>query len=235
MSAVVPEFNAFGMPFLFQNSAAALRVLDGPLGQQLAEKAAAKGLIVLGYWDNGIRHFSNSVRPLRTPSDFAGLKIRIPPDPVTGDIVEALGGKPYELKFSDVYNALRLGLVDGQENPLVNIQNAKFNEVQKYISLTGHKYEMTPFLMSKRAWDALSPIDREIIKEAAREATIYQRELTRKADADAYRFLIAQGVLINKVDRKPFVDATSKIYDKWYASPIGDYVRAVVLEARSQR
>lgn len=235
VAAIVPEFNAFGMPFLFPDSAAAWRVLDGPVGQQLSKLSAAKGLIVLGLWDNGVRHFSNNVRPLLKPADFIGLKIRTPPDSVTMDIVEALGAKTQQINFTDLYNALRLGVVDGQENPLINVEEAKLYEFQKFFSLTGHKYEITPFLMGQKTWDTLSPSDREMILQAAREATRYQRVLTQKADQEAYTIMVARGVRIDKVDIKPFIAATAKIYNKWYASPIGDYVRAVVQAAREKQ
>ncbi len=234
VSTIVPEFNAFGMPFLFADSAAAWGALDGPVGQQLAKKSAAKGLIVLGLWDNGIRHFSNSVRPLLKPSDFVGLKIRTPADSVTIDIVEALGAKTQQINFTDLYTALRLGVVDGQENPLINVKEAKLHEVQKFFSLTGHKYEITPFLMGQRTWDTLTAGDQDIILQAAAESTRYQRMLIQKADSDAHNALVAQGLRIDKVDTKPFIAATSRIYDKWYASPIGDYVRAVVQAAREK-
>lgn len=232
VAAVVPEFNAVGMPFLFADSASAWRFLDGPVGQQLVQKAEAKGLIVLGLWENGIRHFSNSVRPLLKPSDFSGLKIRIPADPVTADIVEALGARAQQIRFAGVYDALRMNVADGQENPLVTMRVSKFYEVQKYLSLTAHKYETTPFLMGKTTWDALSEADRAVIMQAARQATRYQRELVVKEDEASYRWLIARGLRIDRIDPKPFIAATAKIYDKWYASPIGDYVRAVVRAVR---
>ena len=235
VAAIVPEFSAFSMPFLFPDAASAWRVLDGPVGQQLVQNSAARGIIVLGLWDSGIRHFSNSVRPLLKPTDLAGLRIRTSPDdPVPVDIVESLGGKPQEINWSGLYDALRLEVVDGQENPLVNFQSARLYEVQKFISLTAHKYTITPFLMGKPAWDALSVSDRQIILTAAREATRYQRELNQQAELEAYRDLVARGLRIDKVDVKPFIAATAKIYDKWYASPIGDYVRAVVQAAREQ-
>ena len=234
VAAIVPEFNAFGMPFLFADSASAWRVLDGPVGQLLAKKSEAKGLVVLGLWENGLRHFSNSVRPLLKPADFSGLKIRTPPDPVTRDIVEALGGKAHQINYTNLYDALRVGIVDGQENPLVNMQLSHLDEVQKYVSLTAHKYEITPLLIGKRAWDALPEADREVLLEAAKEATRFQRELIRKAERDAHRELMARGVRIDKVDTRPFVTATARIYDKWYASPIGDFVRAVVQASREK-
>lgn len=232
VSALVPDINAFGMPFLFSRPEQAWRLLDGPLGQQLSTRLSDAGLIALGFWDNGIRHFSNAVRPLLKPADFSGLIIRTPADPVTTAIVEALGATPVEIRFSGLHKALQRRVVDGQENPLVNIREARLNEVQKYISLTGHRYEITPFVMSRRAWTALPPDDREIIRHAAKEATRYQRELSLQAEAASYRALSAAGMRIDKVDTAPFVAATRSIYDTWYASNSGPYVRAVVHEAR---
>jgi len=227
----VPEFNALGLPYLFRDPAAAWRVLDGSLGQQLVQKLAAKGFVVLSFLDIEIRQLSNSVRPVLQPADLVGLRIRIPPDPLAADVISALGGQPQEINFSDLYKALKLGVVDGQENPLSNFQTYRFYEVQQYLSLTGHKYSIYALLISKAAWDPLAVADREMVRRAAHEAAGYQQELTRNADAEAYRQLVERGVRIDKVDTQPFAAATAPIYDTWYASPIGDFVRAVVAQA----
>ena len=148
---------------------------------------------MLGYWDNGIRHVSNSKRPVLTPADMKGLKIRTPPDAVTIDIMTALGAETQQIKFAELYVALQQGVVDGQENPLANVDASKLYEVQKFISLTGHKFEMTPLLMSKRTWDRLSEADRKIIMEAANEATAVQRKLSKDADEKLVGELQGQG------------------------------------------
>jgi tripartite ATP-independent transporter DctP family solute receptor len=233
-STIVPEYAAFGMPFLVSDPAAAFRLLDGPLGKELAEKSAQKNLIVLGYWDNGIRHVSNSKRPILTPADMKGLKIRVPPDAVTIDIMTALGAETQQIKFAELYVALQQGVVDGQENPLANIDASKLYEVQKYISLTGHKFEMTPLLMSKRTWDRLSEAERKIIMEAAGEATIVQRKLSKEADERLVAELQKKGVRIDKVDQSQFQKATESVTTKWTSGPIGDYVKKVVAAARAK-
>ncbi|MCS7102071.1 MAG: TRAP transporter substrate-binding protein [Burkholderiaceae bacterium] len=233
-SAVVPEYAAFGMPFLFSTPAQAFRLLDGPLGKELAEKSAQKGLIVLGYWDNGIRHLSNSKKPVLSPADLKGLKIRTPPDPVTIDIMGALGAETQQIKFSELYVALQQGVVDGQENPLANIDASKLYEVQKFISLTGHKFEMNPFLMSKRTWDRLSEAERKIIQEAAAEATALQRRLMQEADARLVGELKGKGVRIDSVDQGQFQKATQSVIVKWSNGPIGDYVKKVVAAAQAK-
>ena len=233
-ATVVPEYAAFGMPFLFTESAQAFKVLDGPLGKELADKSAQKNLVVLGYWDNGIRQLSNSKRPVLAPADMKGLKIRTPPDAVTIDIMTALGAETQQIKFAELYVALQQGVVDGQENPLANIDASKLYEVQKFITLTGHKFEMTPFLMSKRTWDRLSEGERKIIQEAANEATAVQRKLSREADEKLASDLKGKGVRIDKVDTAPFAKATESVTTKWTSGPIGDYVKRVVTTARTK-
>ena len=192
-----------------------------------------KGLVVLGYWDNGIRHISNKTRPIQTPADLKGLKIRTPPDPTTIDIMQALGADAQQIKFSELYVALQQGVVDGQENPLMNVHSSKLYEVQKFISFTAHKYEMTPFVMSKRTMDRLSEADRKIIREAAAEATQYNRKLSLEADQRLEGDLKAKGIQFNKPDLAAFVKATQPVIDKWAAGPQGDFVRKVIAAARA--
>ena len=230
----VPEYAAFGMPFLFSDLAQAWKVMDGPAGKELAAKSADKGLVVLGYWDNGIRHMSNSKRALLKADDLKGMKMRTPPDTVTVDIMQSLGAEAQQIKFAELYVALQQGVVDGQENPLMNIHASKIYEVQKFISLTGHKYEMTPFLMSKRTWDKLSDADKKAVQEAAAEATALQRKLSKESDDKLVADLKSKGVQIDNPDKASFQKATASVVSKWEASPIGPFVKQVVAAARAQ-
>jgi TRAP-type transport system periplasmic protein len=232
VASAVPEYAAFGMPFLFASLPQAWKLLDSAVGKELADKSAEKGMIVLGYWDNGIRHMSNSKRPIIKPEDMKGLKMRTPPDAVTVDIMQSLGAEAQQIKFAELYVALQQGVVDGQENPLMNIHASKLYEVQKFISLTGHKYEMTPFLMSKRTWDKLSDADKKAVREAAAEATELQRKLSQESDDKLVADLKAKGVRIDVADKAAFEKATSKVDDKWMASPIGPFVKKVIAGAR---
>ncbi|NDY92905.1 TRAP transporter substrate-binding protein [Ideonella livida] len=234
VAAVVPEYAAFGMPFLFPSLPQAWKVLDGPLGQELAQKSFDKGVVVLGYWDNGVRHMSNSKKPILKPADLQGLKMRTPPDAVTVDIMKALGAEAQQIKFAELYVALQQGVVDGQENPLMNIHASKLYEVNKFISLTGHKYEMTPFLMSKRSWERLSEADRKVLHDAAAEATALQRKLSQEADDKLVADLKAKGVRVDAVDKAAFEQATAAVDDKWMASPIGPFVKKVIAAARGK-
>jgi TRAP-type transport system periplasmic protein len=228
----VPEYAAYGMPFMFSNAAQAFKVLDGPLGKELADKSAEKGLVVLGYWDNGIRHMTNSKRAINKVEDMKGLKMRIPPDAVLVDIMKALGADAQQIKFSELYVALQQGVVDGQENPLVNIHASKLYEVQKHLALTSHMFQMTPFLMGKRSWDKLSDADRKAVMEAAAEATALQRRLSQEADDKLLDDLKSKGVVVSTVDKAAFAKATADVDDKWLATPIGPYLKKVIAATR---
>lgn len=232
VSAAVGEYAAYGMPFLFGSAAQAFKVLDGPLGKELADLSAAKGMIVLGYWDNGIRQMTNSKRPISKVEDMKGLKMRVPPDATLVDIMQSLGADAQQIKFSELYVALQQGVVDGQENPLANIHASKLYEVQKHLALTNHQFQMTPFLMSKRSWDRLSEADRRAVQEAALEATTLQRKLSQEADDKLLADLKSRGVQVTTVDKAAFAKATDKVDDKWLATPIGPYLKKVIAAAR---
>jgi tripartite ATP-independent transporter DctP family solute receptor len=230
----VAEYAAFGMPFLFTNAGQAFKVLDGPLGKELADKSAEKGLVVLGYWDNGIRHMTNSKRPIAKVEDMKGLKMRTPPDTVLVDIMQSLGAEAQQIKFAELYVALQQGVVDGQENPLMNIHASKLYEVQKHLALTSHQFQMTPFLISKRTWDRLSEADRKVVTEAAAEATALQRKLSQESDEKLLADLKSKGMQVTTVDKAAFEKATSSVDDKWAAGPVGAYVKKVIAAARGR-
>ncbi|UST52553.1 TRAP transporter substrate-binding protein (plasmid) [Comamonadaceae bacterium OTU4NAUVB1] len=234
VATAVPEYAAFGMPFLFSTPADAFRLLDGALGKELADKSVAKGMVVLGYWDNGIRHMTNSKRPIVKVDDMKGLKMRTPPDAVLVDIMQALGADAQQIKFAELYVALQQGVVDGQENPLVNFHASKLYEVQKHLALTSHMFQMTPLLMSKRSWDRLTNDDRKALTEAAAEATTLQRKLSQDADDKLLDDLRAKGVQVTKVDKAEFAKATAVVDAKWRSGPIGPYVTKVIDSARTR-
>ena len=233
VAGAVPEYAAYGMPFLFSSPAQAFKLLDGPLGRELADRSAEKGLVLLGTWDNGIRHMTNSKRAITRVEDMKGLKMRTPPDAVLVDIMQSLGAEAQQIKFAELYVALQQGVVDGQENPLVNIHASKLYEVQKHLALTNHQFQMTPLLASKRTWDRLNAADRKALTEAAAEATVLQRKLSQEADDKLLAELKAKGVQVTIVDKSLFAKATAKVDEKWMAGPIGPYVKKVIASARS--
>ena len=229
-SNIVPEFGLLGLPFLFRDLEHAYKVVDGPVGEKLGEYADKKGLVLLALWDNGIRQVSNNTRPITKPQDLAGIKLRTPPDPMTLSIFKSLGANPAPLAFSELYIALQQGVFDGQENPLMNIYSSKLFEVQKYISLTGHKYEATPLLASKMIFSTLSKEDQKAVREAAVEAGKLNRDMSLAADADLRKKLAEAGVKINTVDQAPFVAKTKPVYDQW-AAKYPEMVKLIVSEA----
>jgi TRAP-type transport system periplasmic protein len=233
-SGLVPELAAIGLPFLFSNTEAAMKVLSGPVGEELAKKFAGVGMIPLDWWDNGIRHTTNSKRPINAPADLKGLKIRTPADAMTVDIFQALGAATQQIAFGELYIALQQGVVDGQENPLANIHSAKLHEVNKFISLTGHKWESTPFLMSQISTRKVKPNELEIIKTAAKEAGALQRKLMAETDAKLLaEYKANPKVAVNEPDRAAFQTATATVVDNWKKKPFGEFVGKVAAAAKA--
>jgi tripartite ATP-independent transporter DctP family solute receptor len=225
-SAVVAELAALGLPFLFPDAASAVKVLSGKIGEQLDARLDGAGLVALAWWDNGIRHITNSKRAIAQPDDLKGLKLRTPADPMTIDIFQALGAGTAQIAFSELYVALQQGVVDGQENPLTNIASSKLYEVNKFISLSAHKWESTPVLMSKLVWARLDKKGQEIVKAAAAEAGQLQVSLSTEANAKLLGdFKANPAVSVNEVDRAAFKKATASVYDKWEQKPFGAFVK----------
>ena len=184
------------------------------------------GLIVLGWWDNGIRHTTNSKRPITRPEDLRGLKLRTPPDPMTIDIFQTLGAATQQINFNELYVALQQGVTDGQENPLANIHSSKLYDVNRFISLTGHQWQCNPFLASRIAWGRLRPEDRRLVQEVAKEAEAHQRTVSGEIDARLLGdFRASLAVPVNDVDQAPFRAATRPVLDRWEQRPFGDFVK----------
>lgn len=233
-SGLVPELSALGLPFLFKDAEAASKALSGSLGDELVKRFAAVNMVPLDWWDNGIRHTTNSKRSINTPADLRGLKIRTPADPMTVDIFQALGAATQQIAFSELYIALQQGVVDGQENPLANIHSSKLHEVNKFITLTGHKWESTPFLMSQISARKVKPNELDIIKAAAKEAGVLQRKLMAETDAKLLaEYKTNANVTVNEPDRAAFQAATASVVEKWKAKPFGDFVEKVIGAAKA--
>jgi len=177
--SVVKDFGVLNLPMTFNNEQEADAVLDSAFGQKLLDKLPEKGLIGLGYWENGFRHTSNSRRPITKAEDLAGLKIRVIQSPLFIDSFTALGTNATPLPFTELYSAMEQKAVDGQENPAATILTSKFYEVQKHLVLSRHIYSTWALLMSKKTWDTLSADEQKIVREAAREATVFERREIR--------------------------------------------------------
>jgi tripartite ATP-independent transporter DctP family solute receptor len=188
----------FDLPFLFNNPQEAYAIADGPTGRKIQEDLAPHGVIGLGVWDLGFRHMTNSRRPITKLEDVQGLKIRVIASPIFVDLFTTLGANPVPMTFGELYGALESRTVDGQDNPVGVIENAKFAEVQKFLSLTRHVYTGMPLLMSKKTWDGMSDAERKVIREAADEAKKLQREITQAKEAQAIDGL-KQRMQVNEV------------------------------------
>jgi len=211
LPAWVPELQAFGLPFIIRDREHIYKVLDGPVGKELESKLNAQGFVVLGWWELGFRNMTSKDRPIRTPEDLKGLKMRVQEAKVWLGLMRALGAIPTPIPFGELYNALQQGVVDGQENPIVTITSMKFYEVQKQVGLTEHTYTALPVLASKKWWDTLKPGQREVIAASVKESVPLQRKAVGGQVDEGIAFLKTQGVTINAVDKAKFMEATKDV------------------------
>jgi tripartite ATP-independent transporter DctP family solute receptor len=201
----VPEVAIFDIPFLFRDYAHARAVLDGPIGQQMLAKFPAKGIEALAWGENGFRHMTNNKRQVIVPDDLKGLKMRTMENPVHIQAYKQFGIIPTPMAFTEVFTALQQGTVDGQENPLSVISAAKFDQVQKYMTLTGHVYSPALILMSKAQWDKLSAADKAAFTAAAKEAVKANRARIDEDERKAVADLRAKGMtIVENVDKSKF-------------------------------
>ncbi|HVN34810.1 MAG TPA: TRAP transporter substrate-binding protein [Casimicrobiaceae bacterium] len=180
----VREFEVFDLPYIFDNYDELHKVTSGPVGQALFKKLESKGIVGLAYWDNGFKDMSAN-KPLKAPADYKGLKMRIQSSKVLGDEMKALGAIPQVMAFSEVYQALQTGVVDGTENPPSNFYTQKMHEVQKYLALTEHGYLGYAVIVNKKFWDGLPPDIRTTLEGAMKDATKYANDIAKKENDDA--------------------------------------------------
>ncbi len=195
----IPQLAVFDLPFLFSNEREADQVLDGPIGKSFAPRFEAAGLVNLAYWENGFRNVTNSRHPVTRWEDLQGVKMRVMQNKVFLDTFSALGSNPTPLAFSEVYSALETRTVDGQENPVALIENMKFYEVQKFLSLTRHAYSPLAVLVSKKKYDTLSPQEQAVLQECAIAGQAESRRVGRAADAQVIAKLKKAGMQVNEV------------------------------------
>jgi len=178
------EFEVFDLPYIFDDYDELHKVTQGPLGAALLEKLESKGIVGLAYWDNGFKLMSAN-KPIRLPADYKGLKMRIQSSKVLGDEMKALGAIPQVMAFSEVYQALQTGVVDGTENPPSNFYTQRMHEVQKYAALTEHGYLGYAVIVNKKFWDGLPAEIRTTLEGAMKETTKYANDIARKENDDA--------------------------------------------------
>ena len=212
-TGMAPKLNVLDLPFLFNDRDHVARVLDGSI------------------WEVGWRNITNNRRPVRTPNDVRGLKIRTTPNPAHIKAFQLLGASPTPMAFTELYTAMEMGSVDGEENPVTLILNAKFNEVQKHLSLTQHAFTTAPLVMNKARFDGLAADAQSVLLAAAKEMAVYQRKLNAETEASSIAELKKSGMqVIEQLDREPFrkivyEDVKKDFVDK-YGSELVDQIAA---------
>jgi TRAP-type transport system periplasmic protein len=215
MSSQVDLFGIFEMPYIVKDRAHMARIEKELFWTKLEPEAGKKGLKVLAVWENGVRHVTNSKRPIKVPADLQGIKLRVPEGKWRVKMFQAYGANPSPMKFSELFTALQTGVMDGQENPFTQIYSAKLQEVQKYLSLTGHVYTPAYLTVGKTKWETLPPDVRKILEDTARETQAYVYEQAAKDDADLLARLKQGGMQVNDVDKDAFINASKPIYEEF--------------------
>ena len=229
----VKEFEVFDLPFIFSDYAALRKVTNGPVGRQLLNRLEDKGIRGLAYWDNGFKSFSlNS--PIRTPADLVGKRLRIQPSRVLEEEVRALGALPQMMAFSEVYQALKTGVVDGTENPISNLYTQHMHEVQKYLTLTEHGYLGYAVIVNKKFWDGLPGDLRKQLESAMAQATQYANQNAQQENENALNAVRKSGKTIvyvpSREERLAFKRALVPVHQKMQDRVGKDVIASVYKE-----
>ncbi len=221
--STIKQLNLFNLPFLFPDYAALDRVTEGYVGEKLKQIIKKKGVTILAWGENGFREITNSKRPIVTPADLKGLKIRVVGTPIFIDIMKALGANPVNMNWGEAKVAFQQGVVDGQENPIVGIEiPVKIWQFHKYITVWHYVIDPLMMAVNNKVWNSFTPEDREIIKQAAIEAAYWEKMHVRKGlippDLSALEFLKKKGMhvtVLTPEQKAKFKKLTQPIYDKW--------------------
>ena len=227
---MLPSIGVFDLPFLIGNEREADQLLDGKVGDWFTAKLLPTGLVNLAWWENGFRHTTNSKRAITRLEDFDGVKMRVMQNTVYIDTFKSLGSNAVPMAFSEVYSALETKTVDGQENPFANIENMKFYEVQKYLTLTKHAYAPLTLLISKKTWDTMSAAEQGVMRECALLGRDEERRINREQAATTLANLKAKGMAVNEItpaEMQRIRDKTRVVYEQ-HGKAIGDEAMTLV-------
>ena len=227
----VPEVFALDLPFLFRDYDHARAVLDGEIGQELLDRMRDADLVGLAWTENGFRHVTNSQRPIRTPEDLDGLKLRTMENRVHMEAFQNMGAAPTPMAFPELFSALQQGVVDGQENPIVVITASNFWEVQNHVSMTGHVYSPAIILVSPILWDGLSEEEQGWFQEAAAASVEATRSEVLRLEEEGIALMEERGMeVITEIDRAPFqalAEAAYRVYTDQYGTEMVERIQAV--------
>jgi tripartite ATP-independent transporter DctP family solute receptor len=219
-NGLIPETAIMSLPYLFRDVDHLHKVLDGPIGQQVLDLFTAQDLIALAYYDPGARSFYNRERPIKSIEDLAGLKFRVIQSDVFVDMVAALGADAVPMPYGEVYSSIETGVIDGAENNWPSYESSGHYEVAKYYTLDEHTMVPEVLVMSKAAFDKLTPEDQEAVRQAARDSVPFNREAWAKREKESEEKVLAAGVeVVRDIDKAPFVAAMGPVYEKYAATP----------------
>jgi TRAP-type transport system periplasmic protein len=215
MSSEADLFGVFEMPYLVKDRKHMQRIEKEVFWKSLAPAAEARGLKVIAVWENGYRHITNSKRPINKPADLQGIKLRVPEGKWRVKMFQTYGANPSPMKFSEVFTALQTGVMDGQENPFTQIYSAKFQEVQKFLSLTGHVYTPAYATVGAKKWASLPAEVRKTLEGVAKETQAFVYQEAAKAEDDLLQKLKSGGMQANTPDKNAFVAASKPVYEEF--------------------
>jgi len=215
MTSEVDLFGIFEMPYIVKDRAHMARIEKEVFWPSIAPLAEKKGLKVLAVWENGYRHITNNKQPITVPADLKGIKLRVPEGKWRVKMFQEYGANPSPMKFSELFTALQTGVMDGQENPLTQIYSAKLQEVQKFLSLSGHVYTPAYLTVGTKRYSALPADVRKILEDTARETQAYVYVTAMKAETDLLEKLKQSGIKVNEVDKNAFIAASKGIYEEF--------------------
>ena len=221
MSSVSDEFGVFEMPYIIKDRAHMNKVEHALMDSVLQPAAQDNGYRILALWENGFRHITNNERPINTPEDLDGLKLRTPKGAWRVKMFQSYGANPTPMAFSEVFTALQTGVIDGQENPYAQIHSAKFQEVQDYLSITGHVYTPAYVVVSDKHFGDLPEDIQEILEQTARETQAYVYALAARMETELLADLEAGGMQVNEADKAAFIEISKPIYEEFSNSVDG--------------
>ena len=218
-NGLIPETTVPSLPYIFRSVDHMRKVMDGEIGEEILAAFEPHGVIGLAFYDGGARSFYNSKKPIESKTDLEGMKFRVMQSDIFVDMVNALGANATPMPYGEVYSGIETGVIDGAENNWPSYDTAKHAEVAKYYSLDEHLIVPEVLVMSKAAWDKMSPEDQAITKQAAKDSVAKQRELWDAKEQESRKIVEAAGTVVTTPDKQPFIDAMGPVYEKHVTDP----------------
>ncbi|CAM5523676.1 DctP family TRAP transporter solute-binding subunit [Frigidibacter albus] len=217
---IVPVTQLMSLPYLFRSVEHSHAVLDGPIGEEIGGAFEERDLVALAFYDGGARSFYNSQKPITSIEDLAGMKFRVMQNDVFVDMMDALGANATPMPYGEVYSSIQTGVIDGAENNFPSYDSSGHAEVAKYFTLDQHLIVPELVAMSKASWDKLTPEDQAILREAARNSSVLQRQLWADQEKASLDKVVAAGSeVITEIDKTPFMEAMVPVYEKYVTTP----------------